>query len=113
MTIKTKLDDGIRSTKAFVTGITPGNKDSPERDGPSITFAGGDLTGKGSVSMKSTIGTKKRKVFGANDYLERQRNLKGSQTLNSDMSAVKVPLEKSEFDAEFDNMHNNISRNMN
>ena len=77
LTIKTKLgmSDGIRSTKAFMTSVTPGNKnDSPERDGPAINFAGGDLGSPNSNSTNklNNMGSKKRKVFGANDYLERQ-----------------------------------------
>ena len=67
MTLRGKLNanDGIRSTNAFMTSVTP-------RDGPSIAFASAEIGSNADSQVKlATIESKKRKVFGANDYLER------------------------------------------
>ena len=73
MTIKTKLSDGIRSTRAFMTSVTPANKgtDSPEKnDGPNLNFAENTLNTNSATKLG--LGNKsQRKVFGAQDYLER------------------------------------------
>ena len=48
-----------------------------------------------------------RKVFGANAYLERQKKL--GQARNSSPPPNNPPLQKSEFDNEFNAMHSNMA----
>ena len=70
MSIKTKLgmSDGIRSTKAFMTSVTP-NK--PADIEPNLGFASDTQSPKDSArNMKGP-----RKVFGAAAFLERQKTL--------------------------------------
>ncbi len=61
LSIKTKLgmNDGIRSTRAFMTSITPAGADQ------NLDFA------TATNSPKEASSTKARKVFGAKAYLER------------------------------------------
>lgn len=68
LSIKTKMgqSDGIRSTKAFLTSVTP-----TRNDDLNLNFTVGDTL---LASPKSSVkgGKSTRKVFGANAYLERQ-----------------------------------------
>lgn len=68
ISIKTKMgqSDGIRSTKAFLTSVTP-----TRNDDLNLNFTVGEAplaSPKGSVKNAKSG----RKVFGANAYLERQ-----------------------------------------
>ena len=62
LSIKTKLgaNDGIRSTKAFLTSVTPQREDGENMFNSDINSPAGSVKNKQS-----------RKVFGANAYLER------------------------------------------
>ena len=66
MSIKTKLgmSDGIRSTKAFMTSVTPNKADIE----PNLGFASDTQSPKDSTKNLNRGG---RKVFGANAFLER------------------------------------------
>ena len=66
MSIKTKLgmNDGIRSTRAFLTSVTPAHP----KDDLNLDFASGTNSPKESTkNLRSG-----RKIFGANAFLERQ-----------------------------------------
>mmetsp|Transcript_4947 Transcript_4947/g.6572 ORF Transcript_4947/g.6572 Transcript_4947/m.6572 type:complete len:98 (+) Transcript_4947:1647-1940(+) len=67
MSIKTKLglNDGIRSTRAFLTSVTPVRNEEPN-----LAFTGENSPTDSMKNLKSG-----RKVFGANAYLERQKKL--------------------------------------
>ena len=73
LSIKTKLgaNDGIRSTKAFLTSVTP----HKEANGD---IFGGDI----SPAPDSVKNSKSRKVFGANAYIERQKKLGLSRNIS-------------------------------
>ena len=99
MSIKTKLgmSDGIRSTKAFMTSVTPQRNINEDLN---IGFASDNNSPKGSTKAIKPG----RKVFGANAYMERQQKL-GMSRKSSPPPANQPPLQKSEFDAEFNAMH--------
>lgn len=81
LSIKTKLgmSDGIRSTKAFMTSVTPG-KNINEDLNINLGFASDNNSPKGSnKNLKSNA----RKVFGANAYMERQAQAKLGKARNS------------------------------
>jgi len=67
MSIKTKLghNDGIRSTRAFMTSVTPGRS----MDEPNLGF------GENSPTSSNKYMGSGRKVFGAQAYLERKKKL--------------------------------------
>ena len=64
ITLKNKFgqSDGIRSTKAFMTSVTPHGSSKK----PSLIFTG-------EQSQEAIQPKGPRKVFGAQDYLERQK----------------------------------------
>ena len=82
MSIKSKINanDGIRSTKAFLTSVTPSkanikgsktaNMINEDLNAANLGFLsdGGNSPTAAGVTIKT-----KRKVFGANDYLERKK----------------------------------------
>ena len=67
MSFKTKLgmSDGIRSTKAFLTSVTP-----HKNEDLNLNFTVGDATLSPKGSTKK-LNAGPRKVFGANAFLER------------------------------------------
>ena len=61
-------NDGIRTTKAFLTSVTP-SKATNLKLNEDITAA--DFLSEHATSPRGANKKTKRKVFGANDYLER------------------------------------------
>jgi len=103
MSIKTKLgmSDGIRSTKAFMTSVTP-----HKNEDLNLNFTVGDNSQKGSTKNFKGV----RRVFGADAYLERQQKISESRK-SSPPPANQPTLQKSDFDAEFNTMHSNMDAN--
>ena len=99
-------NDGIRTTKAFLTSVTPSKA-------PNLKL-NEDITAADFLSdQDSPRGAKKtkRKIFGANDYLERQKKLgKGRNSIQP--TATSPALQSSEYDEEFKEMHNNMSASL-
>jgi len=93
------MNDGIRSTRAFMTSVTPG------RDEPNLGFASDN-----NNSPKEANSTKARKVFGAKAYLDRQAKL--GLARNSSPPPQNPPLQKSEFDNEFNALHSNMAESI-
>ena len=83
-----------------MTSVTPANAGGE----PNLGFTtGGDISP--TESQKNLRSG--RKVFGANAYLERQKKL--GQARNSSPPPNNPPLQKSEFDNEFNAMHSNMA----
>ena len=84
MSIKSKIgvNDGIRSTKAFLTSVTPSkaianakavnntimNEDLSAANLGFLSDGNNSPTGAGATNKRT-----KRKIFGAKDYLERKK----------------------------------------
>ena len=102
ISIKTKLalNDGIRSTRAFMTSVTPGRIEEPN-----LGFTSdGNSPRESNSKLKTT-----RKVFGASAFLERQQKLGLGRNSSPPLN---TSLQKSEFDNEFNAMHSNMHENL-
>ena len=106
MSIKTKLglNDGIKSTRAFMTSVTPVGRSSEE---PNLGFTSAEL----SPIQSNKFAGSGRKIFGAQAYLERKKKL--SEARHSEAPPDNPPLQKSEFDNEFNAMHTNMAESRN